>query len=131
EQAAEQFEKAHGFVHTVRVTDRVPASKEVPSAQMDKPIEDAELAVARAKKDLRACYEAALGVNAKTAGTTRMTLKVNANGEVWRVEATSIGLPAETCECLVDVGTRTKFKPPAGGGANIIVPVTFQPRQDD
>jgi hypothetical protein len=132
QRAAQQFQKAHGFLYKVRVADRAFASKgTMRHTDENEQVLDAQAVVARARSEFRDCYQRAALANVKTAGTSRVTLKIDANGEVSRAEATSIGLPEQMCECILDVAIGAKFKPPSLGGATIVVPITFKLRDED
>jgi hypothetical protein len=73
----------------------------------------------------RRCYNAALRVDPDETGHTRITAKIGAGGEVASAQAESAGLSQATIYCLLAVVRTASFSPPDGGGATIVIPVTF------
>jgi len=87
---------------------------------------DAERVVARLRGRFRACYEHGLASNPPLQGSVKITAKIAPNGEV--VSATPSGgesLGQEVVSCLVSRLRSESFTPPEGGGASIVIPITF------
>lgn len=58
-------------------------------------------------------------------GSIRVTAKIGPQGEVLSVSPTGAGLSAKVVACVADRVGRAQFSPPEGGGATIVIPVTF------
>lgn len=55
----------------------------------------------------------------------RITGKVDRDGDVVWAGATASGLSEAVVSCLVDRVLKATFVPPEGGGATVVIPVTF------
>jgi hypothetical protein len=89
-------------------------------------VSNAERVVAGMKAGFRACYNRGLASNPDLQGSVKITAKVGPNGEV--VSATPAGgggLGDEVVQCLVRRVQSATFYPPDGGGASLVIPITF------
>jgi hypothetical protein len=89
-------------------------------------VSNAERVVAGMKAGFRACYNRGLASNPDLQGSVKITAKIGPNGEV--VSATpsgGAGLGDEVVQCLVRRVQSANFNPPEGGGASIVIPITF------
>jgi len=89
-------------------------------------VSNAERVVAGMKAGFRACYNRGLASNPDLQGSVKITAKIGPNGEV--VSATpsgGAGLGDEVVSCLVRRVQSANFNPPEGGGASIVIPITF------
>jgi hypothetical protein len=89
-------------------------------------VSNAERVVAGMKAGFRACYNRGLASNPDLQGAVKITAKIGPNGEV--VSATPAGggsLGDEVVNCLVRRVQSATFNPPEGGGASIVIPITF------
>lgn len=74
----------------------------------------------------RRCYQALLQQNPAAMGTVRMEAKIDADGRVSRVYAISpVATPEGIATCPMARLLEAQFAPPEGGGATVVVPVTF------
>ncbi|HEX9297395.1 MAG TPA: AgmX/PglI C-terminal domain-containing protein [Polyangiaceae bacterium] len=89
-------------------------------------VSNADRVVAGMRAGFRACYNRGLASNPDLQGSVRITAKIGPNGEV--VSATpsgGAGLGDEVVSCVVRRVQSATFSPPEGGGASIVIPVTF------
>jgi hypothetical protein len=89
-------------------------------------VSNADRVVAGMRAGFRACYNRGLASNPDLQGQVKIVAKVGPNGEV--LSATPQGgggLGAEVVECVVRRVKSASFAPPEGGGATIVIPVTF------
>jgi hypothetical protein len=75
----------------------------------------------------RRCYNLGLAADAEMKGSVRVTAKIGPSGEVVSaVPTTSQGnLSAAVISCVVARVSSARFAPPEGGGATVVIPVTF------
>lgn len=75
----------------------------------------------------RRCYNEALKIDADLHGSFRITARIGPSGEVSSAFTyVPVGSMARVGECVVDaVFLQSTFSPPEGGGATIVIPVTF------
>jgi len=75
----------------------------------------------------RRCYNLALKKDPAVSGSLRITARLGASGEVVNADTFApVGPMVEVGECVVDVVfLQSQFAAPAGGGATIVIPVTF------
>jgi hypothetical protein len=74
----------------------------------------------------RACYNALLRKDPDAAGWVRMTAKIGPEGDVLTVRTLEpASFAEELVTCPMQRLLEAKFRPPDGGGATIVVPVTF------
>ena len=77
----------------------------------------------------RACYNSALRQDPAMKGWFRMTATIGAGGEVLRVRTLAPASFAEIMiQCPMERLLAARFAPPEGGGATIVVPLTFVSR---
>jgi hypothetical protein len=89
-------------------------------------VSNADRVVAGMRAGFRACYNRGLASNPDLQGQVKIVAKVGPNGEV--LSATPQGgggLGPEVVECVVRRVKSASFAPPEGGGATIVIPVTF------
>ena len=89
-------------------------------------VSNADRVVAGMRAGFRACYNRGLANNPDLQGQVKIVAKVGPNGEV--LSATpqgGAGLGDEVVSCVVRRVQSATFAPPEGGGATIIIPVTF------
>jgi hypothetical protein len=89
-------------------------------------VSNADRVVAGMRAGFRACYNRGLASNPDLQGQVKVVAKVGPNGEV--LSATpqgGAGLGPEVVECVVRRVKSASFAPPEGGGATIVIPVTF------
>lgn len=85
--------------------------------------------VARLAPGLRACYNEALATEPTAQGTLRLTMKIGADGHVQSTSTSGGGaLPPSVLTCVEKHGATAVFPPPEGGGATVVIPVTFVPQ---
>ena len=114
------------------VASAAPAPAAKPSAARCTPpgsrgsVANAATVVAGLAASFRRCYNRALQQDPEMKGTIRMIARIGAAGEVSRVRALT---PASYAELMVTCPMQrlleARFAPPDGGGATIVVPVTF------
>ena len=86
---------------------------------------NAELVVGSMRTSFRGCYKNELQARATAEGHMRMTGKIGADGGVVEVALVSSGFSTAMAECMGTQFLAAKFSPPDGGGASIVIPVTF------
>jgi hypothetical protein len=89
-------------------------------------VSNADRVVAGMRAGFRACYNRGLANNPDLQGQVKIVAKVGPNGEV--LSATPQGgggLGDEVVNCVVRRVKSASFAPPEGGGATIVIPVTF------
>lgn len=89
-------------------------------------VSNADRVVAGMRTGFRACYNRGLASNPDLHGSVKIVAKVGPNGEV--VSATPQGgttLSQDVVECVIKRVRTGQFDPPSGGGATIVIPVTF------
>lgn len=83
--------------------------------------------VAGLRAGFRACYVAALQIDATVAGTLKVEIEVAASGDVADASAKQVSgtLPASLIDCVVRRARAAKFEPPLSDDATMRFPVTF------
>lgn len=82
--------------------------------------------VAAMGADFRRCYNNGLQTNPNMKGSLRITARIGPNGEVVVANPSGgNGLSKEVIDCVVARFKSARFSPPEGGGATIVVPVSF------
>lgn len=77
----------------------------------------------------RACYNRGLAENPDMKGTVRITAKIGPAGEVQSASASGGGnLSGTVIGCVQARVAGAQFSAPDGGGATLVIPVTFQPQ---
>jgi hypothetical protein len=89
-------------------------------------VSNADRVVAGMRAGFRACYNRGLASNPDLQGSVRITAKIGPNGEVLSATPSATGsLGDEVVNCVVRRVQSATFSPPEGGGATIVIPVTF------
>ncbi len=92
-------------------------------------VANASAVVAGMAAGFRRCYNLGLQKDASLSGVVRVTARVAATGEVASVHTfVPAGVMAQVAECVLDVTFQSRFAPPEGGGATIVIPVSFMTR---
>jgi len=91
-------------------------------------VSNASTVVASMAKGFRRCYNQALVKAPDLEVKGRLTLKLDATGGVASVQSADLA-PVEFADCLVGVARTARFSPPEGGGATIVVPLTFMSKK--
>lgn len=89
-------------------------------------VSNADRVVAQMRAGFRACYNRGLASNPDLHGSVKIVAKVGPNGDV--VSATPQGgstLGQDVVDCVVKRVKSGQFDPPSGGGATVVIPVTF------
>lgn len=88
--------------------------------------------VASMAPGFRRCYNRGLACDPEMKGVVRVTSKVDADGRVSEAKPTAMrGLSQGVIDCLVEVIASKTYPPPDGGGATIVIPVSFFPQTDE
>ena len=88
----------------------------------------AEGVIARHRGGLLACYRRGLEESPRMRGTVRVTLRIGPNGEVLSATPSAGGgLSPNVVGCVVGKLGAAQFAQPVGGGAVLVVPITFIP----
>ena len=90
-------------------------------------VANASAVVAGHAARFRRCYNDVLKIDPNVQGTVRITARIGPSGEVSSAFTyVPVGSMARVGECVLDsVFLQSTFSPPEGGGAAIIIPVTF------
>jgi hypothetical protein len=76
----------------------------------------------------RRCYNRLLREDPKATGTIRVSAKIGPLGEVAHAEVVAIeGLPPPFADCILGAVRAHSFAPPDGGGATVVIPISFKP----
>lgn len=74
----------------------------------------------------RRCYNRALQADQSIAGSIRIMARISPDGHVTSATPINvIGLPAAVITCVTEVVQNNVFSPPCGGGATLVIPVSF------
>lgn len=93
-------------------------SNQVPGAQS---------VVAGMRASFRMCYGRALAEDPKVAGSIRVTAKIGPSGDVLSVTHEGQTLPEPMVRCVLARVWTAQFHEPPGGGAVLVIPISFQP----
>lgn len=94
------------------------------------PMPNAGEVVGSMAADFRGCYNAGLAEDPAMQGTVRITAKIGPGGEVTSTSVSGGGtLSKGVLACLEARVQRAQFAPPEGGGATLVIPITFKPQQ--
>lgn len=88
-------------------------------------VANASSVVARMAAGFRRCYNRGLQEDPNMKGSVRITAKIGPNGEVLSVSPSGSGLSGTVVSCVAARVSSAQFAPPEGGGATIVIPVTF------
>jgi hypothetical protein len=73
----------------------------------------------------RRCYNKGLQEDPNMKGSVRITAKIGPNGEVLSAVPSGSGLSGTVVGCVAARVSSAQFSPPEGGGATVVIPVTF------
>jgi hypothetical protein len=90
-------------------------------------VSNASAVVRGMRASFRACYNAQLARGRHSEGRLKLKVYVDCAGRISSIRSRSLGLDRETLRCLLSVGERHRFAPPACGTAVVQVPVWFVP----
>jgi outer membrane biosynthesis protein TonB len=89
-------------------------------------VESPQNVIARMGPDFRRCYNSGLATNPAMKGSLRVTARIGPDGKVVVANASDgNGLSQEVIACVTRRVKSAQFAPPDGGGATIVVPVSF------
>ena len=88
-------------------------------------IANAASVVAGMAAGFRRCYKKGLEEDHDMKGSVRITAKIGPSGEVVGVSPAGSGLSGTVVSCVAARVSSAQFAPPEGGGATIVIPVTF------
>jgi hypothetical protein len=89
-------------------------------------VANASSVVAGMAAGFRRCYNKGLQSDPTMKGSVRVTAKIGPNGEVLSASPSGGGgLSGEVVSCVVARVQSAQFAPPEGGGATVVIPVTF------
>ena len=92
------------------------------SAQPQNP----DLVVAGLRPALHHCFSRWLDDRVNAQGSVRFKLELGCAGEVEAISAENQGVDSSTLVCLFSAVAPTRFAPPVGGHATLLVPVVFK-----
>lgn len=115
------------------VGKQVAVKKPVGRADISPPsingrIPDAGAVVGGMRGPLRACYRKALDEDPSMRGSVRVTASIAPNGEVKSTQAANSGLSSSMVACVTRVVRGAQFGAPEGGGATLVIPMSFIPQ---
>jgi hypothetical protein len=89
-------------------------------------VANASSVVAGMAAGFRRCYNRGLAENPEMKGSVRITARIGPNGEVLSASPSGGGgLSGGVVSCVAARVSSAQFSPPDGGGATIVIPVTF------
>lgn len=88
-------------------------------------VSNASEVVAGMQRGFRHCYDEGLKQDPDMKGSIRVTAKIGPRGDVLSVSSSGSGLSAAVVACLEARVAAAVFSPPEGGGATVVIPVTF------
>jgi hypothetical protein len=88
-------------------------------------VANASSVVAGMAAGFRRCYNNGLKEDPNMKGTVRITARIGPNGEVLSASASGSGLSGSVIGCVQARVASAQFSPPEGGGATIVIPVSF------
>jgi hypothetical protein len=88
-------------------------------------VANASAVVAGMAAGFRRCYNKGLAEDPNMKGSVRITAKIGPNGEVLSASPSGSGLSGTVISCVAARVSSAQFAPPDGGGATIVIPVTF------
>lgn len=106
----------------------LPANQQPPSggAAVNGNVANAAAVVQSMAADFRRCYNRGLQEDPSSQGSVRLRGRIGASGEVLSADTyVPPRISATVCNCLLDVMMSKRFGPPEGGGATIVIPITF------
>jgi len=89
-------------------------------------VANAQGVVAGMQAGFRRCYNRGLQTDPTMKGSVRMTARIGPNGEVLSASPSGGGgLSGEVIGCVAARVQSAQFAPPDGGGATVVIPVSF------
>jgi hypothetical protein len=88
-------------------------------------VANASSVVAGMAAGFRRCYNKGLQEDPNMKGSVRITAKIGPNGEVLSASPSGSGLSGTVISCVAARVSSAQFAPPEGGGATVVIPVTF------
>ena len=88
-------------------------------------VANASQVVAGMAAGFRRCYNKGLQEDPSMKGSVRITARIGPNGEVISASPSGSGLSGTVISCVAARVSSAQFAPPEGGGATIVIPVTF------
>jgi hypothetical protein len=88
-------------------------------------VANASSVVAGMAAGFRRCYNKGLQEDPNMKGSVRITAKIGPNGEVLSASPSGSGLSGSVVSCVAARVSSAQFAPPEGGGATVVIPVTF------
>ncbi len=88
-------------------------------------VSNAASVVAGMAAGFRRCYNKGLQEDPNMKGSVRITARIGPNGEVLSASPSGSGLSGSVTSCVAARVSSAQFAPPDGGGATIVIPVTF------
>ncbi len=88
-------------------------------------VANASSVVAGMAAGFRRCYNKGLGEDPNMKGSVRITAKIGPNGDVLSATPSGSGLSGTVMGCVAARVSSAQFAPPDGGGATVVIPVTF------
>jgi hypothetical protein len=88
-------------------------------------VANASSVVAGMQAGFRRCYQKGLAEDPNMKGSVRITARIGPNGEVQSVSPSGSGLSGTVVSCVAARVSSATFAPPEGGGATVVIPVTF------
>jgi hypothetical protein len=88
-------------------------------------VANASSVVAGMAAGFRRCYNKGLQEDPNMKGSVRITAKIGPNGEVLSASPSGSGLSGTVVSCVAARVSSAQFAPPEGGGATVVIPVTF------
>jgi hypothetical protein len=89
-------------------------------------VANASAVVAGMAAGFRRCYNKGLAEDPNMKGSVRITAKIGPNGEVLGASPSGGGgLSGTVISCVTARVSSAQFSPPEGGGATVVIPVTF------
>ncbi len=101
-------------------------SAQVGGAAVTGNVANAQSVVAGMGAGFRRCYNRGLQTDPTMKGSVRITARIGPNGEVLSASPSGGGgLSGEVIGCVVSRVQSAQFAPPDGGGATVVIPVSF------
>jgi TonB family protein len=91
-------------------------------------VSDAARVVAGMRGQFRACYKHGMDEDPNMRGSVRVTASIAPNGDVRSVQTAGSGLSSAMISCVTRVVRGAQFSPPEGGGATLVIPISFYPQ---
>ncbi len=88
-------------------------------------VANASAVVAGMGAGFRRCYNRGLQEDPNMKGSVRITARIGPNGEVLSASPSGSGLSSTVMSCVAQRVSSAQFAAPEGGGATIVIPVTF------